>query len=80
MDEERTMVQNAYGEDEGACEIANGSSLKAAKNKKKFGVVWMEISLVGAQGQREDHPKVAPHLPCETLPWETKPFASRLAR
>ena len=36
------MVQNAYGEDEGTCEIANGSSLKVEK-KKKFGVVWMEI-------------------------------------
>ena len=37
-------------------------------------------SLVGAQGQRKDHPKVAPHLPCGTLPWETMPFASRLAK
>ena len=42
LDEERTMVQNAYGEDEGTCEIANGSSLKV--EKKKFGVVWMKIS------------------------------------
>ena len=33
LDEERTIVQNAYGEDEGTCEIANGSSLKVAKKK-----------------------------------------------
>ena len=31
MDEERTMVQNAYDEDEGACETANQSFLNAAR-------------------------------------------------
>ena len=37
MDEERTIVQNAYGEDEGACEIANG------QKKLTNGAVCMEI-------------------------------------
>ena len=47
LDKERTMVQNAYGEDEGTCEIANGSSLKVEKKKKKSALCgWKSVPFI----------------------------------